>query len=63
MEGEAKNTYGTGCFMLLNTGPTLIPSEHGLLTTLAYKLGPDASANYALEGEAAWAVQSTKFSS
>ena len=48
--GEAKNTYGTGCFMLLNTGPKPTPSTHGLLTTLSYKLGPDAPAQYALEG-------------
>ena len=47
--GEAKNTYGTGCFLLLNTGPELVPSESGLLTTLAYKIG-DAPAVYALEG-------------
>src|SRR5512142_1158420 len=37
--GEAKNTYGTGCFMLLNTGDVPIPSQSGLLTTLGYKLG------------------------
>jgi glycerol kinase len=50
--GEAKNTYGTGCFMLLNTGRVIIPSTSGLLTTLAYKLG-DNPANYALEGSIA----------
>ena len=50
--GEAKNTYGTGCFMLLNTGPTPVPSKSGLLTTLAYQLG-DQPANYALEGSIA----------
>ncbi len=50
--GEAKNTYGTGCFMLLNTGTEIVPSESGLLTTLAYKLG-DAPAVYALEGSIA----------
>ena len=50
MAGEAKNTYGTGCFMLLNTGTTATPSSHGLLTTMSYKLGPDAPAHYALEG-------------
>ncbi len=37
--GEAKNTYGTGCFMLLNTGERIVPSRSGLLTTLGYKLG------------------------
>jgi glycerol kinase len=47
--GEAKNTYGTGCFMLMNTGEVPFPSRHGLLTTLGYKLG-DAPAVYALEG-------------
>ena len=47
---EAKNTYGTGSFILLNTGETPVPSTHGLLTTIAYKLGPNAATNYALEG-------------
>jgi glycerol kinase len=51
--GEAKNTYGTGCFMLLNTGPSLVASHHGLLTTVSYKLGPDAVTQYALEGAVA----------
>ena len=37
--GEAKNTYGTGCFMLMNTGETPVLSKNGLLTTLAYKIG------------------------
>jgi glycerol kinase len=50
--GEAKNTYGTGCFMLLNTGNEIVPSTHGLLTTLAYKLG-NQPAVYALEGSIA----------
>ncbi len=50
--GEAKNTYGTGCFMLLNTGTEPIPSKSGLLTTLAYKFG-DEPAHYALEGSIA----------
>jgi glycerol kinase len=50
--GEAKNTYGTGCFMLLNTGEEIVHSERGLLTTLAYKLG-DQPAVYALEGSIA----------
>ena len=48
-QGEAKNTYGTGCFMLMNTGERPFPSSSGLLTTLAYKLG-EAPAVYALEG-------------
>jgi len=50
--GEAKNTYGTGCFMLMNTGTEIVPSESGLLTTLAYKMG-DEPAVYALEGSIA----------
>jgi glycerol kinase len=50
--GEAKNTYGTGCFMLLNTGPMAVPSKSGLLTTLAYRIG-DQEAMYALEGSIA----------
>jgi glycerol kinase len=50
--GEGKNTYGTGCFMLLNTGKDIVHSESGLLTTLAYKMG-DAPAAYALEGSIA----------
>jgi glycerol kinase len=47
--GEVKNTYGTGCFLLMNTGERLVPSNFGLLTTVAYKFG-DGSAHYALEG-------------
>lgn len=50
--GEAKNTYGTGCFMILNTGTTAVPSKNGLLTTLCYKFG-DEPAVYALEGSIA----------
>ena len=50
--GEAKNTYGTGCFLLLNTGPRPVQSHYGLLTTLAYKFGK-APACYALEGSVA----------
>jgi glycerol kinase len=50
--GEAKNTYGTGCFMLLNTGTEIVPSASGLLTTLGYQFG-DAPAVYALEGSIA----------
>jgi glycerol kinase len=46
--GMAKNTYGTGCFMLMNTGLSAVPSQHGLLTTLAWKLGDKVE--YALEG-------------
>jgi glycerol kinase len=50
--GEAKNTYGTGCFMLLNTGTKPVQSKNGLLTTLGYKIG-DQPAVYALEGSIA----------
>jgi glycerol kinase len=50
--GEAKNTYGTGCFMLLNTGHELTPSKSGLLTTVAYKIGSQ-DVVYALEGSIA----------
>jgi glycerol kinase len=50
--GEAKNTYGTGCFMLENTGTELVHSKYGLLTTVAYKLG-NKPAQYALEGSIA----------
>ncbi|GAV78236.1 FGGY_N domain-containing protein/FGGY_C domain-containing protein [Cephalotus follicularis] len=52
-KGEAKSTYGTGAFILLNTGEEIIQSKHGLLSTLAFKLGPQAPTNYALEGSIA----------
>jgi len=50
--GTAKNTYGTGCFLLLNTGERRVPSTHGLLTTVAYVI-EGARAVYALEGSVA----------
>lgn len=50
--GSAKNTYGTGCFLLLNTGTELVQSRHGLLTTVAYRIG-DGPVAYALEGSVA----------
>ena len=50
--GMAKNTYGTGCFMLMNTGEEIVPSKNGLLTTLCYKIG-DTKPVYALEGSIA----------
>jgi glycerol kinase len=50
--GEAKNTYGTGCFLLMNTGEKPVESKHGLLTTVAYQLG-NQPACYALEGSVA----------
>jgi len=48
--GEAKNTYGTGLFLMMNTGEQMMPSEHGLLTTVGYKLGDNGKTVYALEG-------------
>jgi glycerol kinase len=50
--GQAKNTYGTGCFLLMNTGTQPVQSQHGLLTTVAYKIGQNP-ARYALEGSVA----------
>ncbi|XP_030635976.1 glycerol kinase isoform X2 [Chanos chanos] len=52
-DGQAKNTYGTGCFLLRNTGSKPVMSDHGLLTTVAYKLGRDKPPCYALEGSVA----------
>lgn len=51
-QGDAKNTYGTGCFMLMNTGERPIPSQNGLLTTVGYQIG-SAPPVYALEGSIA----------
>jgi glycerol kinase len=51
-EGEAKNTYGSGCFMLLNTGTQPVASQHGLLTTLGYRIGEEAPV-FCLEGSIA----------
>ncbi|CAK9065246.1 unnamed protein product [Durusdinium trenchii] len=53
--GTSKNTYGTGCFMLLNTGFDPVPSKQGLLTTVGYKLSPEDKTTYALEGSVACA--------
>ena len=50
--GQAKNTYGTGCFLLMNTGEKPVSSKHGLITTVAFKLGQQP-ARYALEGSIA----------
>lgn len=52
-KGQAKATYGTGCFLLYNTGIESVLSKHGLLTTVAYKFGADAKTVYALEGSLA----------
>jgi glycerol kinase len=51
-EGEAKNTYGTGCFLLMNTGEKPMASKHGMLTTVGYRLGAQPAV-YALEGSVA----------
>ncbi|KAI9253199.1 hypothetical protein BY458DRAFT_521935 [Sporodiniella umbellata] len=58
-KGEAKNTYGTGCFMLFNTGNRPVQSQHGLLTTVAYRLGDQTA--YALEGSVAVAGASIQW--
>lgn len=50
--GQGKNTYGTGCFLLMNTGEKPVQSKHGLLTTVAYQLGNEP-VHYALEGSVA----------
>ncbi len=52
LPGEAKNTYGTGCFLLMNTGAEMVPSTHGLLTTMGYQIAGEAPV-YALEGSVA----------
>ncbi|KAF5298514.1 hypothetical protein FQR65_LT00056 [Abscondita terminalis] len=52
-QGQAKSTYGTGCFLLYNTGTAIVQSNHGLLTTVAYKLGRNKPVFYALEGSVA----------
>ena len=59
-KGMAKNTYGTGCFMLMNTGTEPVFSENGLLTTVAYKIG-DQDPVYALEGSIAIAGSLTQW--
>ena len=51
-EGNAKNTYGTGCFLLLNTGERAVVSRHGLLTTLGYQIN-EQKPIYCLEGSVA----------
>jgi glycerol kinase len=58
--GEAKNTYGTGCFLLMNTGSEPVISNSGLLTTVAYKAGPKP-VQYALEGSIAIAGASVQW--
>ncbi|XP_061932296.1 glycerol kinase isoform X3 [Apis cerana] len=60
-KGQAKNTYRSGCFLLCNTGTTRVYSSHGLVTTVAYQLGPKSSAVYALEGSIAVAGAAIKW--
>jgi len=59
--GMVKNTYGTGCFLLMNTGTEMKPSTKGLLTTALYQLGPKAPLHYALEGSVAVGGQGIKW--
>lgn len=59
--GEAKNTYGTGAFLLYHTGDKVVDSNNGLLSTIAYKAGPDAHPQYALEGSIAVAGSAIKW--
>ena len=59
--GTAKNTYGTGCFLLYNVGRLPVTSGHGMLSTVAYRMGPDAEPIYALEGSIATAGAAVKW--
>jgi len=59
--GQAKSTYGTGCFMLMNVGEQICPSSHGLLSTVCFKLGPDAPTLFALEGAVAIAGRAVQW--
>ncbi|KAL9059490.1 MAG: hypothetical protein Q9162_001188 [Coniocarpon cinnabarinum] len=59
--GQAKNTYGTGCFLLYNVGSKPVYSTHGLLATVAYDFGKDTQPTYALEGSIAVAGSAVKF--
>ncbi|KAL0579415.1 Glycerol kinase [Marasmius crinis-equi] len=60
-KGEAKCTYGTGAFLLFNTGADVVKSNHGLVSTVAYQAGPDAKAVYALEGSISVAGSAIKW--
>lgn len=60
-EGQAKNTYRSGCFLLYNTGSKRVHSNNGLVTTVAYQFGPDATPIYALEGSIAVAGAAVKW--
>lgn len=59
--GESKITYGTGCFTVLNVGNKPVPSTHGLLTTIGYRLGPKNETVYALEGSVACAGRAVQW--
>lgn len=61
-DGEAKNTYGTGAFLLFNTGTEPVPSNNGLLTTVAYQNGPNAKPYYALEGSSTFSLFAISYS-
>ena len=60
-KGMAKNTYGTGCFLMCNTGQKPVFSTHGLLTTIGYKFGKEGTVKYALEGSVAIAGASVRW--
>ncbi|KAI7868131.1 glycerol kinase [Spinellus fusiger] len=60
-KGEAKSTFGTGAFMLFNTGTQPVKSSHGLITTVAFQLGKESSVHYALEGSVAVAGSSLRW--
>lgn len=60
-KGEAKNTYGTGAFVLFNTGEEVVRSQNGLISTVAYQAGKDAKPVYALEGSIAVAGSAIKW--
>lgn len=60
-KGQAKNTYGTGCFLLFNTGDSPVVSNHGMLTTVGYQLGSKEKPCYALEGSIAIAGAAVKW--
>ncbi|KAI8097999.1 uncharacterized protein B0P05DRAFT_576845 [Gilbertella persicaria] len=59
--GEAKNTYGTGAFLLMNVGDSPVISRHGLLSTIGYQFGPDGPVSYALEGSISVAGAAVKW--
>ena len=59
--GQAKSTYGTGCFMLMNVGERPVPSVHGLLSTVCFRLGANAPVVYALEGSVAIAGRAVQW--